>query len=97
MSPDAHTAPEKYKPFERFADVGSDKGSPDSCAFSGGTAPCPGQEYTALILKAAIDGILLSGHLFLKLTDQCAGFPGAAKIPASSSPPPSKSIFVEFL
>merc|ERR1712194_226766 len=69
-------------------------GNPDLRAFGGGTAPCPGKEYAAIVLKAVTDAMLLSGKIKLELVEKDARLPDAVTATVSSTPAPSEDILV---
>jgi cytochrome P450 len=72
-------------------------GNPALRVFGGGTAPCPGKDYAAVMLKAAIDRILLStddNSFTIALAEPEAPLPDAITAAVASTPPPSQEIYI---
>lgn len=64
--------------------------------FGGGVAPCPGKDYSVLVLKSVVDRIVLSNEMFdIQLENPEMPLPAASFGGVSSTAPPSKDIILQ--
>ena len=62
--------------------------------FGGGVAPCPGKDYSIMMLKSVVDGLLLSGMIDIRLHNPDLPLPEAVSETVASTPPPCEDILV---